>query len=366
MNQLAPAEATALAIASASAGTLLLDGTYMDRLERVADLMASGKTTIPQHLRGSKGDCFAVVLQSMQWGMNPFAVGQKTHLVNGTLGYEAQLVAAVINSSGATKDRFHFDWFGPWEKVIGKFTIKKGEKGEYRVPGWTMADEEGCGIKVWATLKGEAEPRVLELLLAQARTRNSTLWADDPKQQLAYLAQKRWSRLYAPDVILGVYTPDELGEPSEKHMGAAEVLRADPPAPTPYPADAFTEKLPAWQKSIEEGKTDAERLIAFITSRNATTPLTDEQKAKLRSFKKNGAATDVQVKREDTAPLATATGDRPVAAPTYAEVADRIQRAETQGDLQALDELIGAVADAEQRAELTAMAAQRAEDLPAF
>ena len=42
-------------------------------------------------------------------------------------------------------------------------------------------------------------------MLAQARTRNSTLWADDPRQQLAYLAVKRWARLYCPEVILGVY-----------------------------------------------------------------------------------------------------------------------------------------------------------------
>lgn len=47
-------------------------------------------------------------------------------------------------------------------------------------------------------------------MLAQARTRNSTLWADDPRQQLAYLAVKRWARLYCPEVILGVYTIDEL------------------------------------------------------------------------------------------------------------------------------------------------------------
>lgn len=193
-----------------STTALVLDDGSIDRMMRLAEIMASGKATIPQHLRNNSGDCLAVVMQSMQWRMNPFAVAQKTHLVNGTLGYEAQLVAAVINTSGVTTGRFHFEWFGDWTKVIGKFDIRKGDKGEYRVPGWKLADEEGLGVRVWATLKGETEPRVLELLLAQARTRNSTLWADDPKQQLAYLSQKRWSRLYASDVLLGVYTPDEL------------------------------------------------------------------------------------------------------------------------------------------------------------
>ena len=215
---------------STSSIALLMDDSSMDKLMRVADMMASAKTTVPAHFRGSPGDCLAVCMQAATWNMNPFAVAQKTHLVNGTLGYEAQLVSAVINNSGAVRDRFHFEWFGPWEKVIGKFTVKRGEKGEYRVPGWSMADEEGCGVRVWATIKGEAEPRVLELLLAQARVRNSTLWADDPKQQLAYLAQKRWARLYAPDVILGVYTPDEFEQPAPMDMGQAQVVQPAGPS----------------------------------------------------------------------------------------------------------------------------------------
>ena len=45
--------------------------------------------------------------------------------------------------------------------------------------------------------------------------RNSPLWAADPRQQIAYLATKRWARLYCPDVILGVYTPDEVIEREE-------------------------------------------------------------------------------------------------------------------------------------------------------
>jgi hypothetical protein len=222
----------ALPMGTTSASALMLSGDSMDKMMRMADMMASGRSTIPQHLQKSQGDCMAVVMQAVQWGMNPFAVAQKTHIVNGTLGYEAQLVAAVINSSGAVADRFHFEWFGDWHKIVGKFKqvesrTKTGDDGKpkkFIVPDWETKDEQGLGVRVWATIKGEGEPRVLELLMTQARTRNSTLWTEDPKQQIAYLAQKRWARLYAPDVILGVYTPDELENTLPRDMGTAEVV----------------------------------------------------------------------------------------------------------------------------------------------
>lgn len=185
----------------------------LNQLMKFAEVMAQSRVTVPAHLAGKTADCMAVAMQAAQWGMNPFAVAQKTHVVSGTLGYEAQLVNAVITTMSPTKDRINYEWFGPWEQVIGKFVEKTSQKGNaYIAPAWTLKDEAGCGVKVWATMKGEENPRVLELLLSQAQVRNSTLWASDPKQQLAYLAVKRWSRLHCPDVIMGVYTPDELAE----------------------------------------------------------------------------------------------------------------------------------------------------------
>ncbi len=346
MNAVTTTDPNALAVNSASCFSLLMDPASLDRLERIADLMASGKTTIPQHLRGSKGDCFAVVLQSMQWGMNPIAVAQKTNLVNGTLGYEGQLVAAVVNASKAVKDRFHFEWYGPWEKVIGKFTIKRGDKGEYRVPAWGMSDEEGCGIRVWATLKGETQPRTLELLLAQARVRNSTLWADDPKQQLAYLAQKKWARLYAPDVILGVYTPDELAEPGEKFMGMAEDL-TPPTAPQPaYTPEQFAQLLPSWRTAIAAGKATTDSVIGKIKTKGTISP---EQEAAIRAPAEQPAhpptqqaepVTDVQPKGEPQVMLEKTVGDQ-------------LHAAATLDALYEAADLIGDVAEPQARARLT-------------
>lgn len=167
----------------------------MNQLVRFAELMAQSKATVPQHLAGKPADCLAVTMQAAQWGMNPFAVAQKTHVVNGALGYEAQLVNAVVSSSNLLATRLNYRWDGDWSKVNGK-TDKS--------PSLT--------VTVSAVIKGESDPRELTISMAQAGVRNSPLWEQDPRQQLAYLCVKRWARLHAPDVLLGVYTPDELQE----------------------------------------------------------------------------------------------------------------------------------------------------------
>lgn len=275
-NEFPLAEAsTDVAAMDTSTATLMFDPARMNAMLAMADVMASGFATVPQHLRKNKGDCMAVCMQAAQWRMNPFAVAQKTHLVQGTLGYEAQLVNAVVNTMAPTKDRINYEWFGDWSKVLGKFeerTSKKktdedtGQPLKYRVPGWGIKDEDGLGVKVWATMKGETQPRVLELLLSQARTRNSTLWADDPRQQLAYLAVKRWTRLHCPDVLLGVYTPDELDTAPPRDMGPADVVPQKPEGPSNALADAAgaaaAKGVAAYQKFWSETGAANRKLLA--------------------------------------------------------------------------------------------------------
>ncbi len=168
----------------------------LQAIQQFAEVMASGKATVPKHLAGSVADCMAVTMQAVQWRMNPFAVAQKTHVVNGTLGYEAQLVNAVVTSSNAIKGHFHYEYSGDWKRIAGMADKR---------------DETGLSVRVGAILRGETEITWGEpLYLTEVMTRNSPLWKSKPQQQIAYLAVKYFARLYCPEVILGVYTPDEL------------------------------------------------------------------------------------------------------------------------------------------------------------
>ena len=205
MNELMtqqPAAQTAL-----TTGSMLANVALMESLHRFAALMAESRVTVPVHLHGNVPDCMAVAMQSAQWGMNPFVVAQKTHIVSGRMGYEAQLVNAVVQSSGAIRGAFRYEFEGT---------------------GSAMA------CRVGAVLAGESEVTWGEWLKSsEVQTKNSPLWKVNPKQQMGYLQVKNWARLYCPGAILGVYTPDELVDvapapAAPRHMGDLKRVNVAP------------------------------------------------------------------------------------------------------------------------------------------
>lgn len=282
MSELAKTDNGTVTTNGQSAISNLLPQNFSEVL-RFGEMLSKSKL-VPEHLQGKPDDCGLVVIQAVRWGMDPLAVAQKTHVVSGNVGYEAQLVNSVISTSGVTKGRIQYDFYGDWSKVIGNTTEKEGKYGKYRVLASTPKDELGCGVKVWATLKGEEKPRVLDLLLTQALTRNSTLWASDPKQQLAYLAIKKWARLHIPEVMLGVYTVDELEdrqpidggevipEPVQKPMLApiGEDIEDSTPETPKDPEPVETELLMSeedkkalWVLAKEKGAKSKEDVVSF-------------------------------------------------------------------------------------------------------
>ena len=222
MNALTKPETNALSTQyRPQANTLMLDVASMDSMMRVAELMANGRSTVPAHLQKNPADCMAVVMQAMQWGMSPFVVAQKTHVVSGHLGYEAQLVNAVVQNSGAIDGRFHYEFRG---------------------------NSPAIECRVGAIIRGENEVTWGEWLNEnKVTTKNSPLWKTNPKQQLGYLQVKNWARMYCPGAILGVYSPDEFEAPQPRNMGQAVEVQS---TPNPGPDDAL---LQAAYKNAEQG-----------------------------------------------------------------------------------------------------------------
>jgi len=216
-----------------SASNSIFNVQALGQLTAFANLMADATIAIPDHLAGKPADCMAIVMQAMQWGMNPYAVAQKTFFVGGKLGYEAQLISAILSSSGAIRGRFHYEYGGDWAKCLRSkdVTVKKtGSKGAYekteRVRDWSDEDEEGLFIRAGAIIRGESEITWGEPLhLSSVAIRNSPLWVTKPKQQILYLATKDWSKAYCPAAVLGFQDADDLSYRKEREINPAPAQR---------------------------------------------------------------------------------------------------------------------------------------------
>lgn len=238
--------------------SLLFNAGAMNQLQQLATVMCKSVVTVPKHLQGNPGDCMAICMQAAQWGMNPFAVAQKTHVVNGTLGYEAQLVNAVLQSTKAIDGHFSY---------------------EYRGEGPNME------CRVAAKVRGDSDITWGEWLrFSDVTTKNSPVWKTNPKQQIGYLQVKNWARQYCPGALLGVYTVDEMEAyaGSEREMGAVQrheqPKEAARPALDLYPEDSFSKNFDKWQAIVESGKKSAGDIVAMLESKAM---LSDEQREQI-------------------------------------------------------------------------------------
>lgn len=151
---------------------------------KFAEVMSRADIALPKHLRGNPGACMAVALQALDWQMNPFAVASKSYSVNNIIAYEAQLIAAVVNTRSGIKGRLRYDYEGE---------------------GATLT------CTVTGTLDG-TECTYQSPPMGAITTKNSPLWKTDPRQQLGYYSARSWARRHCPEVILGVYDRDEAEE----------------------------------------------------------------------------------------------------------------------------------------------------------
>ena len=249
-------ELTENSMVNTSSVGLTMDVKSMESMLTVAKLMASSKCTIPAHLKNSEADCLAVVMQSMQWGMNPFAVAQKTHLSQGgALGYEAQLISAVITSRGPVVGYPEYEFIGDWDKILGKVEERKSEKGgKYYVATYNASHEIGLGVICRLTLRGESTPREQKVMMSQCYPRFSTQWATDPKQQICYVAIRKWARIHSPGTILGVYSDEEL---EQVHAAPKDMGQAIPAQPVGVDGEAYehyeADVLPVLQEAAKSG-----------------------------------------------------------------------------------------------------------------
>jgi hypothetical protein len=230
----------------------------------LSEIMAKA-SLVPDHLRNKPGDCLLVVMQAQRWGMDPVSVAQCTSVVKGKLCYEGKLVAAALYAMGAVEGRLRYEYSG---------------------------SGEGRKIVVTGRARGTDYDQSVEGTVADWKTANDA-WKRASDDMLAYRGTRQWARRYAPEALLGVYTPDELSTIEPETVDARVVAtvpagvaqpsasatpKVEPATLPEYPAEDFAQKFPLWQDYIDGGKASPADIIAKIETRYT---MTGDQKAAL-------------------------------------------------------------------------------------
>jgi hypothetical protein len=156
-----------------------------------------------------------VVEQSFRWGMSPFATLPCASIIAGRLTWEGKLVAAVIEAKlGWTLEP---EW--------------NDEEGDELSVTVIAVDRDGEVLK---TSKGV--PKAVTGTVGEWKTtRTGSPWEKNVpgtrRKMLAYRGSREWCRLWAPAMMLGVLTNDEV-----EHLENTEVRSSKARDVTPVAA----------------------------------------------------------------------------------------------------------------------------------
>lgn len=171
-------------------GGALMNPTNGRELMDMANMMAASGQMVRDFYRNNAGDCAALIMICQPYGFNPFMVSWKTYKASknadAPVSFEGQLVNAMVNMSAPVKGRLRYDYEG------------EGDKRRCTVTG--IDRETGDPITY-------TSPEV-----SRIPVKNSPLWKADPDQQLGYYSARAWARRHFPELLLGVYTREEIEE----------------------------------------------------------------------------------------------------------------------------------------------------------
>jgi hypothetical protein len=271
---------------------------------------------VPKDFKGKPGNCLIAMQWGSELGLKPLQAMQNLAIINGRPSLWGDAVIALVRGSPLCESIIETD-----DGNTATCKVKRrGEAEQMRT--FSMEDAAAAG------LKGKQGP-----------------WAQYPKRMRQMRARAFALRDVFPDVLRGLPVAEELMDMPEKNMGMADVIGAPPPPPAPptWPDDKFANHLPRWSRAIKEGLKTADEIVTMASSKGALTP---EQEAAIREVKK--AAPDA-----DTGEIVM----------TFAQVADRLNKADNTDKLAEAGNLIDMVQDEGQRKELSDLYDARADEI---
>lgn len=186
---------------------------------------------LPEALAKSPADILAVVMSGAELGLAPMQSIRAIHIIKGKPTLSADAMAALVQSSPLCEYLMLVETTPERAEYEAK---RRGHPKPTRI-AFTMADAQRAGL---VSAGGN--------------------YAKYPAQMLRARCLAGICRAVFPDLVLGIYDPDELADVPEVREVRGETVRlVPPPSATPPPPQGAEDMTAALQASIDEAKAKA-------------------------------------------------------------------------------------------------------------
>jgi hypothetical protein len=208
-------------------------------VQRQAKMLASS-TMVPKDFANNVPNCAIALNISKRTGIDVLMVTQNIDIIHGRPGWRATALIGMIRSCGSfTPLRFVFDDDdSPTSCYAVSRDVSTGEELRGEKITLEMAKKEG-----WSTKSGSK-------------------WLTMPGQMLRYRAASFWSRAYASDISLGMYTTDEVrdfAEPPRNVTPKVNPFVAEP-EPEPEPVEVVEAQVVEFTPKKDSAKPHADKI----------------------------------------------------------------------------------------------------------
>lgn len=236
-DDLIPADVAPMSVSNDPFETLLNPQRF-DLLVRTSRAFADS-TLVPSHFQGKAKDVFVVLQMALRLGVDPMTMLQSTYVVSGRPGMSATLVIALAARSGIFTGPITYATAGNGADMIVTATATVKETGEQ-----------------------VSETVSMKLATAEGWTRNKK-YESMPGHMLKYRAATWLVRRYAPEVLLGLQTADELRDVSAARTAPRQArATATTEGPNRTATDISDQRRKAINAKIGELGLDRERVKA--------------------------------------------------------------------------------------------------------
>ena len=306
-------------------------------------------------------NCIIALNMSQRMNADPLMIMQNLHVIEGRPSWSSQYIIAAINACGRYSP-MRFD-MKQGEAIDASYTTYEWENNR-KVPKVSKVRVVNTTCIAWAielstNTRLESPMVTMEMAVNEGWFgKNGSKWQSMPDLMLRYRSAAFFGRIYAPEVLMGLQSAEEVRDVvtvTEQADGsyAADPMPTRPAEATParcadaqdvkenYPAEQFAKSLPGWLTVIASGKKTAEQIITMAQSKF---PLTDEQQDAIRAPAAAASPAAEATPAKSASPVVT-----------FAAVATKLHKAEDAELLDVAADLIGEVADPVQRTELAAI-----------